>query len=115
MIVPKLTVSLIADRIWSSEGSLTKPQLIDRLRNWTKEGLLYVADTGKGWAQQLLPLQHNQGNFEVNGSESGALGRLRSTSSAYDAGLAFERYYERPAVINPARGDAAQRFYQGGN
>ena len=52
---------------------------------------------------------------ELNGSESGALGRLRSTSSAYDAGIAFERYYERPAVINPARGDAAQRFYQGGN
>jgi hypothetical protein len=40
MKVPKLTVSLIADRIWSPGGRLTKPQVIDRLRNWTKEGLL---------------------------------------------------------------------------
>ena len=30
----------------------------------------------------------------------------------YDAGMAFCRYFERPAVINPARGDAAQRFYR---
>jgi hypothetical protein len=40
MKIPKLTVSLIAERIWSPEGQLTKPQVIDRLRNWTKEGLL---------------------------------------------------------------------------
>ena len=40
MILRKLTVSLLADRIWSPSGNLTKPQLIDRLRNWTKEGLL---------------------------------------------------------------------------
>jgi spore coat assembly protein SafA len=52
---------------------------------------------------------------ELNGSESGALSRLRQTSSPYDAGIAFERYYERPAVINSARGDAAQRFYNGAN
>jgi len=52
---------------------------------------------------------------ELNGSESGALSKLKQTSNAYDAGIAFERYYERPAVINPARGDAAQRFYNGAN
>ena len=40
MKIPKLTVSLLADRIWSPDGNLTKPQVIDRLRNWTKEGLL---------------------------------------------------------------------------
>jgi len=28
------------------------------------------------------------------------------------AGMAFQRYFERPAVINPARGQAAQKFYQ---
>lgn len=52
---------------------------------------------------------------ELNGSESGALSKLKSTSNAYDAGIAFERYYERPAVINPARGTAAQNFYNGAN
>jgi LysM repeat protein len=49
---------------------------------------------------------------ELNGSESNALSHLRASGSAYDAGIAFERYFERPAVINPARGTAAQNFYQ---
>jgi hypothetical protein len=26
--------------------------------------------------------------------------------------MAFCRYFERPAYINPARGQAAERFYQ---
>jgi spore coat assembly protein SafA len=52
---------------------------------------------------------------ELNGSESGALSKLRQTGNAYDAGIAFERYYERPAVINPARGTAAQNYYNGAN
>ena len=49
---------------------------------------------------------------ELNGSERNALGKLRATGSAYDAGMAFQRYFERPAVINPARGQAAERFYR---
>lgn len=52
---------------------------------------------------------------ELNGSERNALSKLRQTTSAYDAGMAFERYYERPAVISSARGDAATRFYNGAN
>ena len=40
-----------------------------------------------------------------------ALGKLRGTSSPYDAGMTFQRYFERPAVINPARGQAAVNFY----
>lgn len=52
---------------------------------------------------------------ELNGSERGALARLRQTSSAYDAGMTFQRYFERPAVINPARGTTAQRYYAGAN
>jgi LysM repeat protein len=52
---------------------------------------------------------------ELNGAESNALSKLRQTSSPYDAGMAFCRYFERPAFINPARGNAAQRFFNGSN
>lgn len=50
---------------------------------------------------------------ELNHSESNALNKLRATTNAYDAGMAFCRYFERPAVINPARGQAAQRYANG--
>lgn len=50
--------------------------------------------------------------YELNHGERNALSKLRETGNAYDAGMAFCRYFERPAVINPARGQAAQRFYQ---
>jgi hypothetical protein len=50
--------------------------------------------------------------YELNHGESYALSQLRATSSAYDAGMAFCRYFERPAVINPARGQAAQNYFQ---
>lgn len=50
---------------------------------------------------------------ELNHGESYALGKLRATTNAYDAGMAFCRYFERPAYINPARGQAAQRYYNG--
>jgi LysM repeat protein len=49
--------------------------------------------------------------YELNHSESNALSKLRATSTPYDAGMAFCRYFERPAYINPARGQAATRFY----
>lgn len=49
---------------------------------------------------------------ELNNSERNALGKLRQTSSPYDAGMSFCRYFERPAVISPARGQAAERFYR---
>lgn len=48
---------------------------------------------------------------ELNHSESNALSKLRATTTPYDAGMSFCRYFERPAVINPARGQAADRFY----
>ena len=49
---------------------------------------------------------------ELNTGERNALSHLRSAGSAYDAGMAFQRYFERPAVINPARGQTADRFYR---
>ncbi|MFL5320741.1 MAG: phage tail tip lysozyme [Myxococcaceae bacterium] len=49
--------------------------------------------------------------YELNHSESYALGKLRSATTAYNAGITFEKYFERPAQINPARGSAAQNFY----
>ncbi|MEW5738304.1 MAG: phage tail tip lysozyme [Myxococcota bacterium] len=49
---------------------------------------------------------------ELNNNERYAMSKLRATTNAYDAGMAFCRYFERPAYINPARGQAAQRFYQ---
>ena len=52
---------------------------------------------------------------ELNNSESNALSKLRGTSNAYDAGMSFCRYFERPAVIDPARGQSAQRFFNGEN
>jgi LysM repeat protein len=50
--------------------------------------------------------------YELNHSERYALSRLRETTSAYDAAMAFCRYFERPAYINPAHGQAAERFYR---
>ncbi|WP_328394833.1 phage tail tip lysozyme [Nocardia sp. NBC_00416] len=42
------------------------------------------------WKNQIDFMMH-----ELNGSESGALGRLRRTSSAGDAAAVFDQYYER--------------------
>ena len=74
------------------------------MKQWTVDQG-YSSTSFKG---QLEYLWH-----ELNHSESNALGKLRATSSAYDAGMAFCRYFERPAVINPARGEAADRFFRG--
>lgn len=63
----------------------------------------YAENSFKG---QLEYLWH-----ELNTNESYALGKLRATTNAYDAGMAFCRYFERPAYINPARGQAAQNYY----
>lgn len=73
------------------------------MKSWTRAHG-YPTSSFKG---QLEYLWH-----ELNGSESHALSKLRGTTNAYDAGMAFCRYFERPAYINPARGQAAQRFYQ---
>ena len=73
------------------------------MKSWT-QAHGYSTTSFKG---QLEYLWH-----ELNAGESYALGKLRATRTAYDAGMAFCRYFERPAVINPARGQAAQRFYQ---
>lgn len=75
----------------------------DAMKSWTAANG-YSSTSFKG---QLEFLWH-----ELNNSESYALGKLRATGSAYDAGMAFQRYFERPAVINPARGEAAERFYR---
>jgi LysM repeat protein len=64
----------------------------------------YASNSFKGQLEYLW--------YELNHGESNALSKLRATGSAYDAGMAFCRYFERPAYINPARGQAAQRFYQ---
>jgi LysM repeat protein len=74
----------------------------DRMKQWTQANG-YSSESFKG---QLEYLWH-----ELNGAESYALGKLRATTTPYDAGMAFCRYFERPAVISPARGEAAQRFY----
>lgn len=63
----------------------------------------YATNSFKG---QLEYLWH-----ELNNNESYALGKLRATTNANDAGMAFCRYFERPAYINPARGQAAQNFF----
>lgn len=75
----------------------------DAMKAWTRSHG-YSTTSFKGQLEYLWQ--------ELNGSERNALGKLRATSSAYDAGMAFCRYFERPAVINPARGQAAQRFYR---
>jgi Phage tail lysozyme len=49
---------------------------------------------------------------ELNNGERNALNKLRATSNANDAGMAFCRYFERPAYIDPARGQSAERFYR---
>jgi LysM repeat protein len=73
------------------------------MKQWTvAQG--YSSTSFKG---QLEYLWH-----ELNHSESNALSKLRASSTPYDAGMAFCRYFERPAVINPARGQAADRFYR---
>lgn len=63
----------------------------------------YSATSFKGQLEYLW--------YELNHGEHNALSKLRQTSSANAAGMAFCKYFERPAVINPARGQAATRFY----
>jgi LysM repeat protein len=75
----------------------------DAMKQWTRAHG-YSSTSFKG---QLEYLWH-----ELNHSESYALGKLRAAGNAYDAGMAFCRYFERPAVIDPARGHAAERFYR---
>ncbi|MHB8874702.1 MAG: phage tail tip lysozyme [Myxococcaceae bacterium] len=75
----------------------------DAMKAWTRAHG-YSTTSFKG---QLEFLWH-----ELNNGERNALNKLRATSSANDAGMSFCRYFERPAYINPARGQAAQRFYQ---
>ena len=74
----------------------------DAMKSWTQANG-YSSTSFKG---QLEYLWH-----ELNGAESNALNKLRQTTNAYDAGMSFQRYFERPAVINPARGQAAQNYY----
>lgn len=72
------------------------------MKSWTKSHG-YSSTSFKGQLEFLW--------YELNHSESYALSKLRRTSTAYNAGMAFQKYFERPAVINPARGQAAQNFY----
>ncbi|MGC4120936.1 MAG: phage tail tip lysozyme [Myxococcales bacterium] len=75
----------------------------DAMKSWT-QAHGYASNSFKG---QLEFLWH-----ELNNSESNALNKLRQTTTAYDAGMSFQRYFERPAQINPARGETAQKYYQ---
>jgi LysM repeat protein len=72
------------------------------MKSWTQDHG-YSPTSFKG---QLEYLWH-----ELNTSESNALSHLRNSGSAYDAGMTFCRYFERPAVISPARGQSAQNYY----
>ncbi|MBK7556261.1 MAG: LysM peptidoglycan-binding domain-containing protein [Flavobacteriales bacterium] len=74
----------------------------DAMKAWTRAHG-YSPTSFKG---QLEYLWH-----ELNNSERNALTKLRGTTSAYDAGMSFQKYFERPAHINPARGQAAQQYY----
>ena len=71
------------------------------MRNWTRANG-FDSNSFRG---QLEFLWH-----ELNGSESNALNKLRQTTNAYDAGMSFQRYFERPATINPERGRTAQSY-----
>lgn len=75
----------------------------DAMKAWTQANG-YSPTSFRG---QLEFLWH-----ELNHSESNALSKLRATSTPFDAGMAFCRWFERPAVISPARGEAAERFYR---
>ncbi len=75
----------------------------EAMKRWTREHG-YSSTSFKGQLEFLW--------YELNHNESNALGKLRATGTAYDAGMAFCRYFERPAYINPARGQAAERFYR---
>ncbi|MBX5483633.1 MAG: LysM peptidoglycan-binding domain-containing protein [Myxococcaceae bacterium] len=74
----------------------------DAMKSWT---------TSHGYSSTSFQGQLEFLWYELNHSESYALSKLRATNNPYDAGMAFQRYFERPAQINPARGQAAQRFY----
>lgn len=74
----------------------------DAMKSWTRAHG-YSSTSFKG---QLEYLWH-----ELNNSERNALNHLRGSTNAYDAGMNFQRYFERPAQINPARGQAARDFY----
>jgi murein DD-endopeptidase MepM/ murein hydrolase activator NlpD len=73
----------------------------DAMKQWTRANGFSPAS----FRGQLEYLWH-----ELNTSERGALNSLRATSTPYDAGMAFCRTFERPAVISPVRGQAAERF-----
>lgn len=75
----------------------------DAMKSWTVQHG-YSSTSFKGQLEYLWD--------ELNHGESNALGKLRATTTPYDAGMTFQRYFERPAVINPARGQAAERFYR---
>ncbi|MBE2250732.1 MAG: LysM peptidoglycan-binding domain-containing protein [Myxococcus sp.] len=75
----------------------------DAMKRWTAANG-YSSTSFRG---QLEFLWH-----ELNNSERGALNHLRTTSTAYDAGMSFCRHFERPAVISPARGQSAERYYR---
>lgn len=75
----------------------------DAMKRWTVANG-YSSTSFRG---QLEFLWH-----ELNNNERYAMGKLRATTTPYDAGMAFCRYFERPAYINPARGQAAERFFR---
>lgn len=75
----------------------------DAMKAWTAANG-YHPESFRG---QLEFLWH-----ELNNSESYALGKLRATGTAYDAGMAFCKYFERPAYIDPERGRTAERYYR---
>ena len=74
----------------------------DEMKSWTKANG-YSSTSFKGQCEFLW--------HELNSSESNALTKVKQTKSAYDAGMAFEKYFERPAVVSSVRGNLAQKYY----
>ncbi|MBL8953224.1 MAG: LysM peptidoglycan-binding domain-containing protein [Myxococcaceae bacterium] len=75
----------------------------DNMKAWTRANG-YSPESFRG---QLEFLWH-----ELNGAESNALAKLLATTTANDAGMAFCRWFERPAYIDPRRGQAAENYYR---
>jgi hypothetical protein len=78
----------------------------DNMKRWTKAN----GYDPKSFRGQLEFLWH-----ELNTNERGALTALKGSSSAYDAGMAFCRHFERPAYVDPERGRTAEKFLNSGN
>lgn len=73
------------------------------MKAWTKSHG-YATNSFEGQLEYLW--------YELNHGEKNALNKLRQTSTAYDAGMSFQKYFERPANVSAARGATSKKFYE---